>query len=144
MNKKIESFLYNGERLSAIFKETLEVFPGVHCDVYIHPETQKRDLAIIMLDPGKKTLPQKVLMGEETIEGYISGSGKLIIRHVDGTQSVFDVGPGSEGFSHPVGIGEIMQWKADKHEELVFFEICLPPYEDGRYENLTKSPDLDA
>jgi len=35
-----------------------------------------------------------------------------------------------------VGVGEIMQWKADKESGLAVYEICFPPYEDGRYENL--------
>jgi len=29
-----------------------------------------------------------------------------------------------------------MQWEADKEADLVAYEICFPPYEDGRYENL--------
>jgi len=35
-----------------------------------------------------------------------------------------------------VSIGEIMQWEADKESDLHVFEVCYPPYEDGRYENL--------
>jgi hypothetical protein len=34
-----------------------------------------------------------------------------------------------------VKIGEIMQWAAGD-DGLVFYEICDPPYIDGRYENL--------
>ena len=51
-------------------------------------------------------------------------------------ESVFEVSPEHEGFSHPVEIGEIMQWQADENESLVVFEICFPPYQDGRFENL--------
>jgi hypothetical protein len=35
-----------------------------------------------------------------------------------------------------VGIGDVMQWEADKETDLVAYEICFPPYEDGRYENI--------
>ena len=35
-----------------------------------------------------------------------------------------------------LAIGEIMQWQADKDSPLVAYEICIPPYEDGRYENI--------
>ena len=29
-----------------------------------------------------------------------------------------------------------MQWEADKDSDLVAYEICFPPYEDGRYQNI--------
>ena len=135
-NSRIESFTYNGATLAVVFQESYEVVPGVTCDVYIHPETQQRDLGIITIEPHAKTPRQKVLGGDETIEGYLSGKGTLTITHRDGKQSVFEVGPENEGFSHPVEIGEIMQWQADDNEGLIVFEICFPPYQDGRFENL--------
>lgn len=32
-----------------------------------------------------------------------------------------------------------MQWQADSEEPLEIFEICYPPFEEGRFENV--SPD---
>lgn len=29
-----------------------------------------------------------------------------------------------------------MQWRADEQENLVVFEVCYPPYEADRFENL--------
>ncbi len=29
-----------------------------------------------------------------------------------------------------------MQWQADPNSPLEAYEICYPPYQDGRYENL--------
>ena len=135
-NSKIELFTHSGETLAVIFQESYTVVPGVVCDVYIHPETKKRDLGIITIEPRTQTPRQRVLGGDETIEGYVSGKGKLTITHRDGMESVFEVSPEHEGFSHPVEIGEIMQWQADENESLVVFEICFPPYQDGRFENI--------
>ena len=35
-----------------------------------------------------------------------------------------------------VEIGQIMQWEADHDVDLVFSEVCDPPYADGRFEDL--------
>lgn len=132
--KKLETFVYRDKTLATNFMGSSKVFPGVVCEVYLHPETQERDLGIIYIEAGKKTKPQKVLAGEETIEGYISGTGRLILLKPTGENLVFEVGPETEGFSHTIEIGDIMQWQSD--EDLVVFEICYPPYQDGRFENL--------
>ena len=39
-------------------------------------------------------------------------------------------------FSIDVKVGDTMQWKADLNSRLVVYEVCYPPYADGRYENL--------
>ncbi len=36
-----------------------------------------------------------------------------------------------------VKIGECMQWEA-MEDGLVFYEICYPPYKEGRYENINE------
>ena len=68
---------------------------------------------------------------------YIFGKGKLTITKTDGSQQVYDV---NEELKEPVvvtvAIGEQMQWEADKDFGLVAYEVCFPPYEEGRYENL--------
>lgn len=133
---RLESFTHDSTSLSTIFSETVEVTDGVECDIYIHPETNERDLAIITIEPNKATPLQKVLKGEETIEGYVSGKGKLKIIHLDGSESIFNVDENSHGFSHTIRVGETMQWQADQNSKLIVFEICYPPYEDGRFKNL--------
>ncbi len=134
----IDHFTFRGETLATIFVETISVAPGVTCDVYTHPETGKRDLGIINIEPGHKTPRQRVLEGTSTIEGYISGRGRLVIEEENGERYEFPVNPTSEGFAHEIKVGQIMQWLADpdSDEPLVAFEICFPPYEDGRFENL--------
>jgi hypothetical protein len=136
MTNTIDTFRHRGVELKVIFQESVQVVPGVVCDVYLHPETNERDLGIINIEPGKKTPPQKVSGGDQTIEGYVSGKGTLTIIHVDGTRSVFHVDATSEGFSQIIEVGEIMQWRSDDNEKLVAFEICYPPYAPGRYEDL--------
>jgi hypothetical protein len=131
---KIESFTYENETLTVKFIESSEVFPGVVCDVYFHPETKERDLGVIYIEAGKKTKPQRVLSGDQTIEGYISGTGRLCIQKPSGKKIIFEVNQNSEGFAQVVEVGDIMQWQAD--DNLVVFEICFPPYQDGRFENL--------
>lgn len=131
---KIESFTYKNETLTVKFVESSEVFPGVVCDVYFHPETKERDLGVIYIEAGKKTKPQRVLSGDQTIEGYISGTGRLCIQKPSGEKLIFEVNQNSEGFAQVVEVEDIMQWQAD--DNLVIFEICFPPYQDGRFENL--------
>lgn len=132
--QRLEQFTYRNETVTTQLIDSQEVFPGVICDAYLHPETKERDLGVIYIEAGKKTKPQKVLSGIETIEGYMSGVGRLIILKPSGEKLTFEVNQESEGFSHTVEVGDIMQWQAD--EDLVVFEICYPPYQDGRYENL--------
>ena len=35
-----------------------------------------------------------------------------------------------------IKVGDLVQWEATK--DLVFAEICYPPYEDGRFENISE------
>lgn len=75
------------------------------------------------------------MRGEKTVEGYISGEGEFIIERIGGKKDVFKVKDG-DSFQIDVKVGEIMQWRNTKNSDLIFFEICLPPYSDGRYKNL--------
>lgn len=130
----IEAFSYRDQTLQVEFVESSVVFPGVVCDVYRHPETKERDLGVIYIEAGSHTLPQRVHGGTTTIEGYISGRGRLVVVKPSGERQVFEVGPETGEFSQVIEIGDIMQWQAD--EDLEAFEICFPPFADGRYENL--------
>lgn len=35
-----------------------------------------------------------------------------------------------------VKVDQVMQWHANGYSDLIFYEICEPPYQDGRFENL--------
>lgn len=119
------------------FIETVQVTEDVKCDVYSVRDDDSKDLGIIRIDLGAKTPLQKVQKGVETVEGHVSGKGTLTITRASGEEEVYPVcDDAQEKFKIDVGIGDTMQWQADKDSELVAFEICIPPYEDGRYENL--------
>lgn len=132
---KLSSFKIEGIEHKVSFVETIEVKEGVVCDVYTFPDIPQTDLGIISVSPGCSTPLQKVLGGESTIEGFISGSGTLTITDKDGfsTQHLFYDGDQAQ---QEVKIGECMQWAADSDSILRFYELCTPPYEDGRYKNL--------
>ena len=133
----VSSFSFEGKEQPVLFVETMHVTEGVDCDVYTFGGDSSKDLGIIKVGPGSKTPLQKVLKGDRTIEGYISGKGKLTVTKADGKQEVYVVGGElKEPVVVTVGIGETMQWEADEKSKLTAYEICFPPYEDGRYENL--------
>lgn len=133
----IESFNFEGKEQPVSFVETMHVVDGVDCEVYTFDGDPTKDLGIIRVKPNSRTPLQRVLKGDRTVEGYISGKGKLTITKLDGKQEVHTVsGETKEPLFEAVGIGELMQWEADKDSPLVVYEVCFPPYEDGRYENV--------
>lgn len=133
----IKSFQFDEKEQLVTFFETMQVADGVECDVYTFVGDTTKDLGIIRISPSSKTPLQKVIKGDRTIEGYISGRGRLTITKPDGKQQVYAV---NEELSEPVvvtvKVGELMQWEADPDSNLKAYEICFPPYEDGRYENV--------
>lgn len=130
----MESFNFEGKDLPVVFIETVKVAEGVACDVYTFVGDNGKDLGIITIRAGGKTPRQKVLRGDKTIEGYISGKGRLVITKPDGGQKVYIAGG---GLGVEVAVGETMQWQADADSNLVAYEICFPPYKEGRFENLS-------
>lgn len=130
----LTSFKFEGVEQPVSFIESMLVTTGVACDVYSFISDDTKDLGIIRIKAGCKTPLQKVLKGERTIEGYISGNGKLTITKTDGSKVEYPA-TGKE-LIVAVRIGELMQWQAAADSELVAYEICFPPYADGRYENL--------
>lgn len=130
------TFGFEGKPHPVTFVETMDVTTGVKCDVYKFVGDETKDLGIIRIDAGCKTPLQKVLKGERTIEGFVSGKGKLTITKVSGGKVTYEVNNSSRSFLVAVRIGELMQWEADVHSDLVAYEICYPPYVDGRYENI--------
>ncbi len=54
----------------------------------------------------------------------------------DGKSKTYSFKDGDNKPEVVVEIGQIMQWEASKDLDLVFSEVCYPPYKDGRFENL--------
>lgn len=133
--KEITDFKLNGISSTVRFVESMKVKEGVYCDVYEFLDDSSKDLGIVTVKPNSMTPRQKILKGKRTVEGYISGDGEFIIQRTDGKYETFKVKRGVT-FEFDVNIGEVMQWKSTGKSDLVFYEICFPPYEDGRYENL--------
>ncbi len=133
----LTTFVLDGIMLEVEYVETIDVIAaGVKCDSYTFVVDSSNDLAIITIEPGYETPLQVVLSGTRTIEGYVSGKGKLIVHGLDGEIRTYPVGYNYHGLTVEVKVGEKMQWKADKDYELVFSEVCSPPYVEGRYENV--------
>lgn len=127
---KLKSF----QGQTVIFTETVKVKEGVEADIYTFSNDTSKDLAIVRVTVGYKTPLQRILKGEKTIEGFLSGKGTLAVRHPNETQDVFTY-PDSSQTEVTVRMGDIMHWSADT--DLTFYEICWPPYEDGRFEDLS-------
>lgn len=123
--------VFNGEKVKYI--ETSQVIEGVTCEVYEFENDSSKDLGIVTIQPGKSTPSQKVLKGSKTIEGYILGDGELVIQ---GTNGIKTYKMNGEKFDVEVNIGETMQWKASQNSNLKIYEICYPPYKEGRFENI--------
>lgn len=121
IQKKIKHF--NEEPV--LFVESTVVSDGVACDVYSFTDTKEKDLAIVTVSAGHKTPLQKVIKGTHTVEGHINGEGTLVVN--EKTYSF----PNSELHQVTVRVGDTMQWTAKT--ELQFYEICYPPYQDGRF-----------
>jgi len=132
----IDEFRFEEGMKKVLFVETMEVSDGVQCDVYSLKGDNSKDLGIIRIK-GTKTPLQRVLKGERTVEGFILGKGKLTITRADGKEEIHQVDDKhNQEFKIDVGIGDLMQWQADEGCDLIAFEICIPPYEEGRFQNI--------
>lgn len=136
---KLTLFTLDGKPAPVRFVETQTVKAGVECDVYVFTDDSSKDLAIVRVSKGYKTPLQRVLLGDKTIEGFYDGVGTLTIRSVNGQSDEYEFGS-SDNKEVLVEVGQIMQWYADGDDNLTFYEICEPPYVDGRFENL-KEPE---
>lgn len=74
---RLEHFRHQGESIEVEFVETMQVKDGVSCDVYRFRDRDTSDLAIVSVDAGAATPMQRVLQGDETVEGFLSGKGAL-------------------------------------------------------------------
>jgi hypothetical protein len=87
----IKNFNLCGINEPVVYSETIHVADGVDCDVYTFVNDSSKDLGIIRIESGKSTPLQKVLKGKKTIEGHISGKGKLTITKSNGKRNIYVV-----------------------------------------------------
>ena len=131
---KITNFSFRGKDLKVEYVESMNVKEGVDCDVYRFSDDDSRDLAIVTVQKGFSTPLQRILEGDITTEGYIDGEAILKVESTDGIVKTY-VYPNNVSPKYvEIKIGEKMQWTAT--ETLTFFEVCSPPYKDGRFENI--------
>jgi len=116
------------------FIETQQVKEGVEADLYSFNKDNSKDLAIVTVKADFKTPMQRILKSEKTVEGYLDGEGTLTVTHPSGDTAI-NKHPNSDETEVSLEIDDIMQWSAST--DLTFYEICWPPYEDGRFENLS-------
>lgn len=135
MSDKLDSTNLQGKQLKVSYVETQHVKDGVKCDIYTFINDSTKDLAVVRVDAASKTPLQRVVSGDETVELYKSGSGTLSVKDINGNTKEYVYREGDVAEEVIVKIGEEMQWcAADK--PLVFYEICTPAYEDGRFEHI--------
>lgn len=132
----LTSFVVDGVPQPVVFVERYEVKDGVWCDVYSFVGDASKDLAVVTVSPGCSTPQQKVVDGDKTLEGYINGSGVFTVVKPNGSRFEYYFKP-DIGTVQPVEVmvGDIMQWAAKRDESLTFYEICYPPYVEGRFVN---------
>jgi hypothetical protein len=117
--------------------EAQTVKAGVECDIYSFPGDSSRDLAVVRVEKGYKTPLQKVILGTKTTEIFMSGTGNLTVHSDEGETKIYNFDSKSNNREVIVKLGEMMQWRAVT--SLVFYEICEPPYEDGRFQNIDET-----
>lgn len=135
---KLTQFVLSGKSVPVRFIETQTVKEGVECDIYVFTADSSKDLAIVRVAKGYKTPLQRVLLGDRTIEGFYDGVGTLTVRSASGQTDEYAFNP-SDNKEVVVEVGQIMQWYANGDTDLTFYEICEPPYADGRFENLDET-----
>jgi len=132
-----QTFLFEGEESPITFVETQAVKDGVTCDVYTFEGDTTKDLGIIRVSPGQRTPLQRVLQGVRTVEGFITGSATLVVTEAGGQVTEHHYDQTSEpGAEVDVAVGQLMQWVNEGDSDLFFYEVCMPPYATGRYEDL--------
>lgn len=135
-SKLTEAFI-STEYVKVQYIETQSVKLGVECDVYSIGEDDKTmDLAIVRVQPGHSTPLQLVKSGIRTTEIFTAGSGKLTVTDSEGVSTEHSFTTDSEPLAIDILVGETMQWTANPEDTLVFYEVCEPPYQDGRFEDL--------
>ena len=128
------NIVIEGVEYRAVSTSSSEVKEGVTCDVYEIPDNLSFDLGVVSVKKGCSTPLQLVLNGDTTIERYISGVGMLVIDTGKSTEKKYLFSQSSHQRDILVEVGQTMQWHAT--EELIFHELCKPPFSEGRFKNL--------
>lgn len=123
---------YNSQPIK--FIESSTVKDGVICDVYEFINDESKDLGIVNVQKGHKTPLQLVVEGEKTLEIFQEGRGVLTV--IDQNEDKREYHFPSKQLEVEVKVGEKMQWEA--LEDLIFAEVCYPPYKEGRFKNLSE------
>lgn len=129
----LSNFSHAGTDWKIKFIETQVVKTGVSCDIYNISDDATKDLAIVRVKKGFSTPKQLIVKGSKTIEGYVSGKALLSVVTSNGEKIEYSF-PSTKQSYVELGIGATMQWRST--EDLTFYEICEPPYEDGRFKDL--------
>ena len=135
-NSKLSEAPVHGDIVAVSFVETQDVADGVECDVYKIDGDETMDIAVVRVQPGHTTPLQLVKSGVRTTEIFSGGSGTLKVTTPDGVSVEHAFTTESEPRAIDVNVGDTMQWTAGVNETLEFHEVCIPPYQDGRFENL--------
>ena len=138
MSTKISTLPFEGKSLPVTFVESQQVKEGVTCDIYTIDGDSTKDLAVIEIQPGLRSPRQRISKGTRTIQRFIGGSANLYIDELDGGERTryFKSEEAAQNNDVEVQIGEIMQWSSLGPDPLVYYEICEPPFEKGRFEDL--------
>jgi len=138
MSTKISSVPLDGKELPVTFAESQQVKMGVTCDIYTFANDMTKDLAIIEIQPGFRSPRQRVLKGTRTIQRFVSGTANLYVDELDGSEHTrfFSTEELLENTDVEVKVGEIMQWSSLGPNPLIYYEICEPPFVEGRFEDL--------
>lgn len=138
--ERLTQFEVRGELRAVTFIETVKVREGVECDVYEFDKNKDEDLGIIRVSEDKETPKQRINLDLDfpikfTEEGFVSGNGVLSVDRYEGKSDVYEVNSETGRFSTLVYRGDEMKWRAGKGG-LVAYEVCSPPYREGRFEDL--------
>ena len=132
LNTSSKLVTFRGELVE--FVETQAVNDGVTCDVYSFIGDDTKDLGIIRIKQGSQTPKQLILKGDKTIEGFLVGEVDLTFSRETQDRTVYAYSDDGYGVETVLGVGDTMQWYAS--EDSVLYEICYPPYEEGRFNEL--------
>ncbi|HJM04709.1 MAG TPA: alpha/beta hydrolase [Candidatus Saccharimonadaceae bacterium] len=122
---------FRGQRIT--FSETQTVADGVECDVYSFAYDASKDLGVIRIKAGSSTPRQQIIKGDRTVEGFLAGKVNLDVMS-NSDEKTHEHDDDNYGSDISLGVGDTMQWSA--FEDSVCFEICYPPYEEGRFRNI--------
>lgn len=133
---RLRTFEVGQHTVPVSYGETSQVADGVTCDTYTFDDDKHKDLGIVHVAAGAKTPRQRIVSGDLTVEQHVSGRATLRVEREDGLRQRFRFRGDLSRRAIWLGAGDVMQWHAK--DDLTFAEVCYPPYEAGRFENLSE------